>query len=227
MKNFILPSNIALPEAMAFFSTKTASDINIEKLLLEELCIDADIYIPIQKHTDKVHVLESEMERVIADAVITARKNVLIGIKVADCVPILLCDKKAGVIGAVHAGWRGTAAGILKRSIEAMQREFNCLPENIMTAIGPSIKGCSYEVDDNVMNAVRSASGDGGYIKEAGEKYFIDLSHANRLQAVSSGVPVENIWLSDECTFCNAEKFHSYRHSGENAGRQGGFIMMW
>ncbi|MDO8281167.1 MAG: peptidoglycan editing factor PgeF [Thermodesulfovibrionia bacterium] len=227
MKNFILPSNIALPEVMAFFSTKTASDISIEKLLLEELCIEADIYIPIQKHTDKVHVLKSGMERVIADAVITSRKNVLIGIKVADCVPILLCDKKIGVIGAVHAGWRGTASGILKRSIETMQREFNSLPENIMAAIGPSIKGCSYEVDDNVMKAVRSASGDGGYIKEAGEKYFIDLAHANRLQAVSSGVPEQNIWLSDECTFCNAEKFHSYRHSGENAGRQGGFIMMW
>lgn len=216
-----------MPEVMAFFSTKTLSDISIERLLLDELCIEAHVYIPIQKHTDKVHVLGSDMERVVADAVITSNKNVMIGIKVADCVPILLFDKKAGVAGAVHAGWRGTSAGILKRTIEMMQSEFGSLPEDIMAAIGPSIKGCSYEVDDNVMKAVRSASGDGGYIKEAGEKYFIDLAHANRLQAISSGIPEDNIWLSDECTFCNSEKFHSYRYSGEKAGRQGGFIMMW
>lgn len=216
-----------MPGVRAFFSTKMMPDTGLEQLLQEEFDIKADICLPKQKHTDKVHILESDIEQVTADAVITSRKNILIGVKVADCVPILLFDNERKVMGAVHAGWRGTSSGILKNSIETMQKKFNSRPEDIKAAIGPSIKGCSYEVDKDVMSAVMSASGEGDHIRKADDKYFIDLSVANRLQALSTGVPEHNIWLSDECTFCNPEKFYSYRYSGNAAGRQGGFIVMW
>jgi len=76
-----------------------------------------NIYMPIQKHTDKVIILDSSLDPRIGDAVITNRKGILVGVQAADCVPILLYARVSGVAGAVHAGWRGTAAEILKKSI--------------------------------------------------------------------------------------------------------------
>jgi YfiH family protein len=226
VQNLILPPNISDADVKAFFSTKEISDSDPGKLLTDEFGLNAGVYIPIQKHTDKVYLLEEDAGPVIADAVITQRKNILIGIKVADCVPILLFDKKRMGIGAVHAGWRGTVSEILKRTIEAMQDRFSSAAEDIMVAIGPSIKGCSYEVNEDVRDAVMKATGEGDYFRKAGDRYLLDISEANKLQAISMDVPDGNIWLSDECTFCKDEKYHSFRRSGEKAGRQGGFIVM-
>ena len=98
------------------------------------------IYLPIQKHTDKVLVLDSDLSPGIADAVITNNKGILLGVQVADCVPVLLYDAKKNVIGVVHAGWRGTAASILKKTIEAMQERFGSFSDDIKIAIGPEHK---------------------------------------------------------------------------------------
>jgi YfiH family protein len=230
MKPVIEPPNLASPDIKAFFTTKTFvnNHDHINDALNKELNISKDnIYLPIQKHTNKIHVLASEKEPAVADAVVTDRKNVLIGVLVADCVPILLHDKSRKIIGAVHAGWRGTAKQILKETIITMQEKFGCLPENISVAIGPSIRRCSYEVDEDVNNAVQKATGAGDYYLRQGNKYFIDLSSANRIQALDMGVPSQNIWQSDECTFCKPEKYYSYRYSGGSSGRQGGFIGIW
>ena len=182
------------------------------------------IFMPIQKHSDKVLRLDSDLEPKIADAVITNRKDVIIGIQAADCVPILLYDTKAHSIGAVHAGWRGTAAQILRKTIDAVEDRFGSSASNMFVAIGPSIKGCCYNVGYEVIEAVEIASGKGDYWKKKGEQYFIDLSAANKRQAISSGVPAENIWISKDCTFCQNEKYYSYRHAKGPTGRQGGFI---
>ncbi len=182
------------------------------------------IYMPIQKHTDKVLRLDAELEPKIADAVITNRKDVIIGVQTADCVPILLYDSKAQAIGAVHAGWRGTAAQILKKAIRAMEDRFGSSASNIIVAVGPSIKGCCYNVGYEVIEAVEIATGKGDYWTRKGEQYFLDLSVANRQQAISSGVPMENIWTSEDCTFCLPEKYYSYRYARGPTGRQGGFI---
>jgi len=226
----VKPRNLASSNVKAFFTTKifTHNHDHINKALTKELNISNDnIYLPIQKHTNKIHILDSDNKPVVADAVVTDRKNVLIGILVADCVPILLHDGNRGIIGAVHAGWRGTAKQILKETIITMQEKFGCLPENISVAIGPSIRRCSYDVDEDVNNAVQKATGAGDYYLRQGNKYFIDLSSANRIQALDTGVPSQNIWQSDECTFCKPEKYYSYRYSGGSSGRQGGFIGIW
>ncbi len=185
---------------------------------------EGDIFMPIQKHTDKVLILDSSREPRIADAVLTADRGVLLGVQAADCVPILLYDRKKGVCGAVHAGWRGTAEGILKKTIATMGERFMCVASDILVAIGPSIRGCCYEVGDEVVRKVRLATGEGGYFREEGAKYYLDLSAANSLQAVSVGVPEEDIWISPECTFSNPDKFSSYRFAKGTTGRQGGFI---
>jgi len=182
------------------------------------------VYLPLQKHTDKVLILESSLETKIGDAVVTREKGILIGVQVADCVPILLYDRKQKIAGAVHAGWRGTAASILKRTIETMNGRFLSEPADIMVAIGPSIRACCYEVGYDVFDAVTSSTDEGQFHRIIGEKHYVDLSAANNHQALSMGIPGQNIRVSEECTFCSPDKFFSYRFSKGSTGRQGGFI---
>lgn len=222
---FIKPTNINSSDTKALFTTKTPFNL---KDLTKELNVSIEnIYFPEQKHTDKIHVLESDHRQVVADAVLTKEKGLLLGIKVADCVPVLLYDKKNSVIGVVHAGWKGTAHQILKNTIKTMQEKFGSSAENILIAIGPSIRQCCYNVGDDVKNAVRNATGDGDYCLEKDNKQFVDLSSANIIQALSLGVLWQNIWQSGECTSCNPGRFYSYRYSKSHAGRQCGFIGMW
>jgi YfiH family protein len=223
---FIDPQNLISCDVTAFFTTRSVGD-NLGVVAERYNSSRDNIYIPIQKHTDNIHILDAGTEPVIADAVITEKKGVIIGVQVADCVPVLLYDRFRNVIGAVHAGWRGTAQEILKGTIRAMQERFDSSPENILIAIGPSIRQCCYEVGDEVETSVRNVTGEGNYYINNNNKCFIDLSSANKIQALSVGIPEENIWQSEECTFCNPDKFHSFRHAKKSAGRQGGFIGMW
>lgn len=188
------------------------------------------VYFPVQKHTGNIAVVGSDLSLRKADAVITNRKDILIGVQVADCVPILLYDRKNGVndpaIGVVHAGWRGTAGGILKNTIKEMKVRYRSEPEDILIAIGPAIRWCCYDVGSDVLEAVIKETGSGEYHTEKEGKHCLDLPSANKCQALSAGIPGDNIWMSGECTYCYPEKFYSYRYSKGSTGRQGGFIGM-
>jgi polyphenol oxidase len=222
MKKIISPPNMSHSFIRAFFTTKIAD--NIVKYPDVIGYPESAVYLPIQKHTDRVIILDSDREPEVADAVITNRENVLLGIQVADCVPIVLFDEKKRVVGAVHAGWRGTAARILMKTVQAMVDHFGSSPDNIIIAFGPSIKGCCYEVDSDVNEAVCISTGAGDYSTRKKSKFFLDLASANMLQARSLGVKEDSIWVSEECTFCNPDRFHSYRYHRNHAGRQCGFI---
>ena len=230
MKLLVKPPNIDQSGIRAFFTTKSLhkGKKDTERTLAEKFNVPNDnIYLPVQEHTTRVHLLESGLGPVVADAVITARKNLLVGVLVADCVPVLLYDKEKELIGAVHAGWRGTAGRILPDTIKMMHEKFRSSPLNISVAIGPSIKQCCYEVGEEVVEKVLAATGDGDYFIKKDRSYFVDLALANKVQALDAGVLPENIWLSGECTFCNPDKFYSYRYLKGSAGRQGGFIGIW
>jgi len=223
---FIEPQNIRFSNTKAFFTTRAF--VNDSENIAKEFNISKEnIYLPVQRHTNRIHVLESDLKPVVADAVLTEKKGILIGVHVADCVPILLYDKQKSVVGAVHAGWRGAAKQILKKTIKAMQERFCSSVEDIFVAVGPSIRQCCYNVGDDVKAAVREATGEGNYYYKKDGKYFIDLSSAKIIQALSMGIPLQNIWQSEECTSCNPERFYSYRYLKNPAGRQGGFIGMW
>ncbi|TAN43369.1 MAG: peptidoglycan editing factor PgeF [Nitrospirae bacterium] len=184
------------------------------------------IYLPVQKHTDRVVIIDAETDPRIADAVVTSRKGLLIGIQVADCVPVLLFDRRRQVSAAVHAGWRGTAEAIMKKTLRAMSDRFGSEAEDIVAAVGPSIKGCCYEVGPEVVRAVERTTGTGDYVRQKGGKYVIDLAAANRYQALSAGIKEENIWMSGDCTFCNPDRYCSYRFAKGTTCRQAGFIGM-
>ncbi len=226
MNKLIKPHNLIHSDLVAFFTTKLLNG-NLKNLLKNINVSEEEIYLPIQKHTNKVIILENNDKPEIADAVLTRRKGVLIGIHVADCVPILLYDKEKFLVGAVHAGWRGTAALILKNTIKTMQEIFHSSVVDIQIAIGPSIRQCCYDVGDDVDDALFGVTGGGDYYRRENGKCFVDLSSVNKIQALSMGIPEKNIWQSDECTFCNPHRFYSYRYTKGSAGRQGGFIGMW
>ncbi len=182
-----------------------------------------DIFFPLQRHTDSIVHLPGATPETVADSVITTEKGVLLGIKVADCVPILLYDPVRRIVAATHAGWRGTARGILGKTIGVFLERYNSLPDDIIISMGPSIRWCCYRVGAEVFEAVRSATGEGEYhiLRDGG--ICLDLPSANRVQALREGVPEENIWISEDCTFCYPDRYNSYRYDGTEK-RQGGFI---
>ncbi|MDP2157891.1 MAG: peptidoglycan editing factor PgeF [Nitrospirota bacterium] len=222
MHNIIIPDNIKSGVSACFTGKNPGADT---QSIAEHFGITkTQIYFPIQKHTDKILVIETSPEPAIADAVITRQRGLLIGVQVADCVPILLCDPERQVVGAVHAGWRGTAQEILKKTIHIFCERFFSDPARILIAIGPSIRQCCYEVDGDVIREVSRATGDGAYFRTRGDKCCLDLAAANKVQALSMGLSEGNVWISDDCTSCSPEKFFSYRFSKGLAGRQAGII---
>jgi YfiH family protein len=226
--NYIIRPEIFDGTVEAFF---TGREPGIE---VGELIGEATLYMPRQEHTGNVVVLGQEAFGqaaagvATADAAITDVKGAFLGVQVADCVPILLCDRRGGVFGAVHAGWRGTAKGIIKEAIRAIKDGFGSDPADLRIAIGPAIRWCCYEVGAEVLEAVAAETGEGDYHMEREGKLCLDLPSANRIQALGEGVRGDNLWMSAECTYCYPDKFYSYRYyskrPGEAAGRQGGFI---
>ncbi|MCD5412168.1 MAG: peptidoglycan editing factor PgeF [Thermodesulfovibrionales bacterium] len=223
IKVFIYPPIFNEVGVKGFFTTRALNSGAGDISKIFNLPLDR-IYLPTQRHTDEVVVADYDFRPKIADAVVTKRKGILIGIQVADCVPILLYDKRMHVMGAVHAGWKGTAEGILKKTIKVKLDKFYSSPSDLVIAIGPSIGLCCYSVGHEVIEAVVRTTGKGDYFIKKGEKYCLDLPAANKHQAISSGVPLENIWVSGECTSCLPEKYYSYRNAKGATGRQCGFI---
>lgn len=147
------------------------------------------------------------------DALISREAGVIVGVKTADCVPVLLADPKTQTVAAIHAGWRGTVENVVVRAVEALAREWGARPADIRAAIGPSIGPCCYEVGPEV--AVRFEAG-------CNSRKHIDLPDRNEKQLRATGV--NKIWRADECTFCQADRFFSFRREGAAAGRMISFI---
>jgi len=148
-----------------------------------------------------------------ADALVTNRPDVLISVRTADCYPILLADGRNRAVGAVHAGWRGTVTHIVERTLEKMATEFGTSPTDVHAAIGPGIGVCCYEVGDEVARQFGHAG-----------RAHLDLILENRKQLEAAGVAPHNIEALGVCTFCDAERFFSYRREKEQAGRMTSYI---
>jgi polyphenol oxidase len=185
-----------------------------------------------QIHGDRIRILDSEgplpEELPECDGLITDRPGIALGIRTADCVPLFFVDRVRRVIGAAHAGWRGTALGIAARMVETLERRFSSRPEDLLAAIGPAIGPCCYQVDAPVFDSFSAMPGADQFLRpcpEAG-RWMADLGLANRLQLRDAGVPSENILASDLCTSCRTDLFFSHRASAGCAGRQISLIML-
>jgi hypothetical protein len=161
-----------------------------------------------------------------ADAVFTRQAGIACRVVTADCLPILLCDAAGGGIAAVHAGWRGLAAGVLENTLDAL----NCTPDTLMAWIGPAISQSCYEVGAEVLEAFIAAAPDGlepaireRFQPRAG-KYLADLPGLARLKLAYRGV--QSVYGGAHCTYSDARRFHSWRRDGAAAGRIASVICM-
>jgi YfiH family protein len=152
------------------------------------------------------------------DALISNRAGVMVGVKTADCVPILLADPVTRSVAAIHAGWRGTAAQIVPAAIRELAARWGVDPEDLRAAIGPAIGGCCYEVSAEVARQFAPWVSE---LKDVSRPVRVDLSSVNEIQLRQAGV--RDVWRSGECTFCQAERFFSFRRERERAGRMMSF----
>jgi copper oxidase (laccase) domain-containing protein len=134
--------------------------------------------------------------------------------RACDCVPILLFDPVNKVIGAVHAGWRGTANEIARQAIEKLKEEYRTDPSKLIAFIGPSAGSCCYEVGEDVAVKFRNK-----VVSFNKAKKYINLKDENKLQLQSEGVLLNHIEVSTSCTICDKESFHSFRRDGPKSGR--------
>jgi YfiH family protein len=157
-----------------------------------------------QIHSDIV--VEAGSGVLEGDALVSAGR--LVGVRTADCVPILLADPRSRAVVAIHAGWRGTAASIVARAVQVLITSYSARPEEVLAAIGPSIGHCCYEVGPDV--AEKFGLGGIGHV-------HLDLPSENERQLRAAGVG--DVWKAGVCTFCEADQYYSYRREKEQAGR--------
>jgi len=134
----------------------------------------------------------------------------------ADCVPVLLYDKEKEVIAAVHAGWKGTKAQIVFKTVQKMKEVYGSDPKDIIVGIAPSIGRCCYEVGEEV--AQHFFDTPEGFDTK-GSKYMLDLPYINEQQLLNASILEENIEMSNICTACEVEHFFSYRREQGCSGR--------
>jgi len=203
------------------------------QILADALSFDrSKLVLTRQTHSDIVRQMTAADARGLdnrqypeCDGLITNQPGCALAIFTADCTPILLWDPVTGAVGAAHAGWRGTAKGIAAKTVDAMATAFGCRRENIRAAIGPNIGSCCFETDGDVPAAMVTALGEEAhsYIRQKGEKYFVDLKGLNALWLARSGI--EHIEISNHCTCCDAHRFWSHRATGGIRGSQGAIIL--
>jgi YfiH family protein len=162
-----------------------------------------------QIHSDKVVYADRPGCLAEGDSLLSDTPGRLVGVKTADCLPILLVDERRRAVAAVHAGWRGAVSRIVEKTVYTMSTRWTTRPEDLHAAIGPGIGPCCFEVGPEV--AIQFG--------EAPQRGRIDLGAEVRRQLLASGVAAERIYLAGLCTFCQAGQFHSFRRDREKAGR--------
>lgn len=150
-----------------------------------------------------------------------------IGVRVADCAPILIADRRLGVVAAAHAGWRGTVQRAAAVAVESMTREFGSGPADLVAAIGPCLGACCGEVGQDVVRAFEDAGHEQvgrWFTTGPTPRPYLDLARANADQLRDAGIPAGSIHVSGLCTRTHAGLLHSYRADGAAAGRMVGAI---
>lgn len=188
-----------------------------------------ELVIPHQTHSTNVRVIDpawldrSGEERASfledVDALVTDMTGCCLCVSTADCIPVLLYDRVRQVVAAVHAGWRGTVARIVERTLSVMTEHYGVDTRNVIACIGPGISLEAFEVGEEVYEAFREAGFDMDAVARKEAKWHIDLWEANRRQLLDKGVREENIEVAGFCTYYNNEDFFSARRQGIHSGR--------
>jgi len=164
-----------------------------------------------------------------ADGLVTDVPGLTLVVFGSDCLTAVLYDPVRRAVGAVHAGWRGTAAGIVERAVERMEACYGTDPADLVCALGPCIGRCCFETDEDVPNAMTAALGAAAlpFIDSDGNgKFHVDLKGLNALRLERKGVLAGHIDISPACTFCAPEKYWSHRYTKGERGSQATLIAL-
>lgn len=154
-----------------------------------------------------------------ADGLVTDLRGVALGIRTADCVPVLIYAPDVKAIAAVHAGWRGAVLAIAAKAVARLRERYGASPSRILAAVGPSIRRCCYEVGEEVAGQFERRFG-AGLVERTGQGGpRLDIAEASRRALVEAGVPSENVDVLPHCTCCAPEHFFSHRRDRGRSGR--------
>lgn len=180
------------------------------------------VAFPSQIHSNTVKTANAPGSYADCDALISKDRDVYLSVSIADCTPVFLHDPVTGSVAAVHSGWRGSKSKLLSKVVEKLIEDFAVIPRDIVAYIGPSAGVCCYEVGEDVASAF-----DGAFVRrEAGKRPHLDVKRFNRHLLIASGAREENIEVSEDCTICHPEMYHSFRRDGNRSGRMLGVIGM-
>jgi polyphenol oxidase len=157
-----------------------------------------------------------------ADAGLAEGPGLLVGVETADCLPVLIVDPRRRAVAAVHAGWRGTAAGVVRAAVRALLAGAS-RAEDLIAALGPAIGPCCYEVGEEVVGAL-AHWGQAFFRPGSRGRPHLDLRAANARQLLDQGLVADRIHNVGDCTFCHADHYHSYRRDGRGGGRMVNFV---
>ena len=199
-----------------------------------------------QIHSSIVRVVGNGLEPgQRGDSLIASKPGVLVGVKIADCLPVLVVDPKLRVVAAIHAGWRGILKRVVEKTVGEMRRHFGCAPSKLLAVIGPGIQACCFEVGPEVLAEFTSQFVDADRFCRAdppnpaqtmiprqvmtgnhalmrpldSDRGCVDLAEAAHRQLLAAGLAQERIYDSGLCTACNLNRFYSYRREKDAAGR--------
>ena len=178
------------------------------------------LVIPQQIHSTRVKWVETPGTYLGMDGIITSKTNLILSLKVADCVPVYFFEPQNNMIGLVHSGWRGTVYGIISNSIKLMHKKGADIAK-ILVYLGPAIGSCCYEVDANVANSFN----DEAKLEINDRKWRVGLHNQIRLQLIELGLSITNIQVSEICTY-ESDKCHSYRRDGSDARSMYAFMFV-
>lgn len=219
-----LASHVFTSRSLSFPGPERDDDYRV---IAEALDVPAPAVVRVrQVHGRTVRVLTTDDTTLVpglvddADAIVSTRDDCAVAVRVADCVPILVADRKGGAVAAIHAGWRGMAAGVVRAVVEALS-EAGAEGRDLVAAVGPSIGACCYQVDDPVRGVFLGATPDAAaWFDEDGPGHWrLDLWAAARDTLVDAGVPESSVHLARLCTADHPDLFFSHRREGAAAGR--------
>lgn len=178
----------------------------------------ASLYQASQVHGARVLVADGAPAAALreeADALVAKREGAAVGVRVADCTPVLVADEASGAVAAIHAGWRGVVANVIDAAVKAMNAE----PSRLVAAIGPCIGPCCFEVGEDVAAQIAGASDPSVVVHVHRPKAYVDMRRAARAQLRAAGLRDARVDDVPGCTKCGGEQFHSHRRDGDGAGR--------
>lgn len=177
-----------------------------------------------QIHSDVVFAATGETGQLgQGDALVTAHRGIWLAVRTADCVPVILADPVRRVVGIAHAGWRGTVAGVVERTVERMCVEFATSVSDLLVALGPSIGPCCFEVGPEVGTRFQKWFPEKD---DLGDRTLLDLETALARQLASLGADPGKVELARACTKCGTGEFESFRRDGNNSGRMISAVMI-